>query len=258
MRKMLIAAALVSALVPGISPAADTETVTIVGSTAFQGAASYPQCANAQGHAPLSSPACQKTTVTRAARCLYLQDAAAAQSKTTKEGKLGFLFKIDPTKTNSYDSQAAVTAGTITEANNLKFSLTAVDFEGGAPIVPPAAVPPAQRPSVKVPDVDVVFYLQTLGSCEGAKPHTAVPGSAWTGVAPIQPDDSSPFFVQSSYMGFGDEVNKQFPSARYKDAKDDKFKTTTIMWAIVTVVGGPNTKVQFTCASCAAGAITML
>lgn len=239
MKKALLGAALAALLVPNLANASAGYAFTIVGSTAAQGATAAP-CANASN--PLGAPTCQKTTVSRHARCAYLTDKATAQDSSS--GKLGYVFKIDPTKTNSYDAQTAVNSGSITDGNNYRFDLKVVDWAGGAPVSNIGGTP------ADVPDVDIAFYI-SLGNCQG-QPSTAIPT---VGENPTQPDSSSPFFPPGSYMGFGDELGKQFPSSRYINDLN-KPRTSTTMWAIVTVIGGPNTKVSFYCSACLTGAIT--
>lgn len=254
MRKLFMAAAALAGLVlPSVAQAGAPFSVTIVGTTGVTGATNAASCVTG-APGPLSSPGCQKSTLSRHARCLWLTDSAAAQDNAAKEGKLGFVFKIDPTKTNSFDSQAVLNAGAVTDGNNFRYTLTAESFAGGAPVKNP--VPGTVN--ADVPDVDVVFYVESLGTCAGAKPDSKVPDNAAFG-APIQPPTSI-FYPPASAMGFGDEVNIQFPSSRYlfEDPNTGKefFKTTTKMWAIVTVVGGPNTVVKFACSSCANGWIS--
>ncbi|MFP5223972.1 MAG: hypothetical protein ACLGH3_00195 [Actinomycetota bacterium] len=235
MKKAFLAAILAALLVPVQAQADSTVEVTIVGSTAAQGV-TVAQCAGSGlGHAT-----CQKTTVSRHARCAYLLDKNTAQSGGT--GQLGFVFKIDPFKTLSYDSQTAISSGNITDGNNRLFNLVVLDWAAGAPVTPTSPV--------TVPDVDVVFYT-SLGDCQG-QPSDAAPT---IGSNPTQPDSSSPFYPPGSYTGFGNETSKQFPSARYINDLN-KPTASTQMWAIVTVIGGANTKVRFRCPDCPTGAIT--
>lgn len=169
---------------------------------------------------------CEKSTYTRLARCLYLQDKATAQDTAARKGLMAAVVEI---------RAAAVRGSLATDLDNNLFNLVVTNKSqtnvGGT--------------IADLPDVDIAFYA-SLGDCQGPVQVNAVYINPLEGENPIT-FRSNPVF-QGSYTTYGDEIRRAFPSGVYQDP-DDPTKTITAAkyYAIVTIFGGTDANIQFTC-----------
>lgn len=219
MRKALLAvAAAATMIVPSTSQAANAKTFKILAPvtpapTTDQVSAPTPCVQQGLG----SEYHCQKAPYTRLARCLYLTDSSQAQDSTT--GKIGWVFKVDLTK---------VRGDLNDDGDNKTFNLTVENALqkniGGTPL--------------DLPDVDIAFYVD-LGVCASDLELPRDNTVPLLGAGPQTLQNSTK--ARGSYYGFGDEMNKRFPSGAYlplANPNPENVQYANVVYAIVTLYGG--------------------